>query len=163
MNKVLRNILCVSPQRVQDEKSLDMFEEFGLTLQEVSSGAEALLVIENSPVNMIVVEEELPDMSGIELLRSIQSFWPGTSRILLCDLQETKEGLIQALRHRFCHAILSSPLDYSDLFRLVTVESHQSEMVGTDLISKTMQMPSFEEIQPPYGVSSAPVLETPQT
>lgn len=48
-----------------------------------TSGAEALAILKRTPVHVIVSDQRMPEMAGIDLLRQVKEMSPHTMRILL--------------------------------------------------------------------------------
>ena len=64
----------------------------------VDAGAAALDMLSKTPVDLVVVDEALADMSGLELARQVAVRWPLTAVALVStlegeDFHETTEGL----------------------------------------------------------------------
>lgn len=81
-----------------------------------SSGAEALIAMEQSPADVIVSDMRMPNMSGGELLLEIQRRWPATTRIVLSgqtDAADLQKGL------GAIHQYLAKPCDPDELCRAV--------------------------------------------
>ena len=53
-----------------------------------SSGAEALEILAMQPVQVIISDQRMPEMSGIELLSKVKSLYPQTVRIILSGYSE---------------------------------------------------------------------------
>ncbi|HXS36289.1 MAG TPA: response regulator, partial [Flavipsychrobacter sp.] len=47
------------------------------------SGADAVKILENSEINIIVTDQRMPNMTGVEFLESILGIYPEPIRILL--------------------------------------------------------------------------------
>lgn len=59
----------------------DEFEIVG----EVSTGLEALAVLERTPVDIVLTDIRMPDMDGLELLEQIHNRWPETKTFILSN------------------------------------------------------------------------------
>jgi len=55
-----------------------------------SSGAEALEILAKEPVRVIVSDQRMPEMSGIELLSRVKGLYPDTVRIILSGYSELR-------------------------------------------------------------------------
>lgn len=76
-------ILCVD-----DEPSIlsalgRLFRLRGWTVLVASSGAEALLLLQKEPVDVVISDMRMPAMDGAQLLEKVFEGWPATKRILL--------------------------------------------------------------------------------
>jgi len=67
-----------------------------------SSGEEALVIMEQQPVQVLVSDVRMPGMDGEALLNAVQQRWPGTLRMVLSGYydDETSIRLVKAT-HRF--------------------------------------------------------------
>jgi CheY-like chemotaxis protein len=57
--------------------------DHGLEVLETSSGLAALTVLENTDVDLVVSDYQMPGLDGIELLAVIRVRWPRVRRVLL--------------------------------------------------------------------------------
>lgn len=57
----------------------------GTELHVAGSGSEALDILRNASIQVVVADEELPDGNGSELLTRVRRSWPSTKRIVLTD------------------------------------------------------------------------------
>jgi HD-like signal output (HDOD) protein/ActR/RegA family two-component response regulator len=71
------------------------------------SGARAIQELERAPQDVLVTDVRMPDMDGIELLRTVRNRWPETVRIALSDRAFSDDvGQLLPLAHQY----LSKPL-----------------------------------------------------
>ena len=57
---------------------------------QAGSGTEALALLEQHPVDVVVSDMRMPGMDGAELLAQVRARWPTTSRILLTGYADMK-------------------------------------------------------------------------
>jgi len=55
------------------------------------SGAEALQLLEQECVQIVVSDQRMPGMSGVEFLRSVRTRWPDTIRMILSGYTESED------------------------------------------------------------------------
>lgn len=80
------------------------------------SGAEALTAFSRAPAEVVVCHSRMGGTSGAELLERVQSKWPSTLRILLCDANGA--GLpLRAVNA--AHQLLSEPFEPAGLRQAV--------------------------------------------
>jgi two-component system response regulator HupR/HoxA len=72
------------------------------------SGAEALKMMENTPVDAIITDQKMPDMTGIELLEISQKIYPHLVRIILTGFTDV-EDLIAAINTGKVHKYITKP------------------------------------------------------
>ncbi len=75
-------------------------------LLQAGSGAEALALLEQQPVDVVVSDMRMPGMDGAELLARVRERWPATSRILLtgyADMKATIAAINEGQIYRYIH------------------------------------------------------------
>lgn len=60
----------------------------GFECIEVSSGVEALAALETQPVPLVLSDYHMPVLDGAELLRTVQSRWPGTAVVIITAISD---------------------------------------------------------------------------
>lgn len=73
-----------------DEKDIDISIE-------VSSGLEVLEILEKQPVDIILMDIDMPDMNGIEATRAVKERYPDT-RILILSMYDNLEFILDVLK-----------------------------------------------------------------
>ena len=68
------------------------------------SGEDALRALESEPVDVVITDYTMPQMSGVDLLAAVAQRWPSVGRVMIsghADLEELRtaeaNGVIQAL------------------------------------------------------------------
>jgi CheY-like chemotaxis protein len=95
----MRHILLVTPRpRELEAFTRGLLAGGGTTLSQVADGASALAVIKAAPPALVVVDEVLPDMPGLELVRRIVTVNAFVATALVSALpsgefHEVSEGL----------------------------------------------------------------------
>lgn len=88
-----------------------------------SSGEEALRLLEQEPVHVIVSDQRMPDMVGSELLTLVRDRYPDTMRILLTGYSDL-EAVAQAINKGGIFAYATKPWDENDL-RMRILQAHE--------------------------------------
>jgi len=83
-----------------------------------SSGAEALAILEQRPVWMIISDERMPEMSGSELLGEVYRRWPEVTRVILSG-QASMESVISAINEARIFRFLTKPTSPEELSHTV--------------------------------------------
>lgn len=83
-----------------------------------SSGAEAIKLLEQHDVAVVITDQRMPQMTGIELLRQTADLRPHMVRILLTGYMDV-EALVEALNSGLVHTYLSKPWSNEDLKRRI--------------------------------------------
>ena len=77
-----------------------------------ASGAEALALLERTPVDLVVSDVRMPGMDGPELLEIVRKNWPGTIRMILSGHSD-RDFVFRSVRP--AHQFLSKPCTPDDL------------------------------------------------
>jgi two-component system response regulator AtoC len=77
------SILLADPERESLEHLAELVQEGGAEPVLASSGGEALAMLGSRPVDIVVTELSLPDMTGLELLGSLSDGWPGLPVVVI--------------------------------------------------------------------------------
>ncbi|MDW7710625.1 MAG: response regulator [Deferrisomatales bacterium] len=108
---------------VDDEENLlralaRLFRRLGHQILSARDGAEALLVLKEHPVSVIISDHRMPGMSGAELLRAAAQVQPEAVRVMLTgygDLQAATSAINESRVYRF----LPKPWEDAELLRTV--------------------------------------------
>jgi PAS domain S-box-containing protein len=65
-----------------------MLEDLGHTVLEAHSGREALDILHATPVDLVVTDQAMPRMSGLQLVRTVADKWPHLPAILVSGYAE---------------------------------------------------------------------------
>jgi CheY-like chemotaxis protein len=65
-----------------------MLEDLGHTVFEAHSGREALNILRATPIDLVVTDQAMPRMSGLQLVRTIAAEWPHLATILVSGYAE---------------------------------------------------------------------------
>jgi response regulator RpfG family c-di-GMP phosphodiesterase len=76
--------------------------------------ADALKVLENEDVDMVISDSRMPDMDGPTLLAEVQRRWPDKMRIMLTGYSDMT-ATIKAINEGRIHRYLSKPWDDTEL------------------------------------------------
>ena len=91
----------------------------GHSVLTATSGAQALTLLEQLPVDLLISDMRMPGMDGTQLLEQVQQRWPQVVRILLtghAELDSTVAAINRGRIFRFIH----KPWDEGDLLGAVT-------------------------------------------
>lgn len=120
-----QNTLLPRPRRrtlllVDDEESIlsalkRVFRRDGYHILTATSGARALELLADEPVDVIVSDQRMPGMTGIEFFREAKRLYPDTVRITLSGYTDL-ESIIQAVNEGYVYKFLTKPWE-DDLLR----------------------------------------------
>jgi len=82
------------------------------------SGAQALRLMEENPVHLVVSDARMPGMDGVELLGEIRTRWPDCMRILLTGYADIN-ATIRAINDGSIYRYISKPWHDGDLCQVI--------------------------------------------
>jgi len=107
---------------VDDEPEI-LFSLRGLLRREfdlhtATSGAEALEVLHRHPVHVIMSDQRMPEMTGVELLRRVRGECPEAIRIVFTGYADIK-AVIDAINQGQIYRYLTKPWDPDELIAVL--------------------------------------------
>lgn len=105
-----------------------LFRKDGHTIVTASSGAEGLAVLEAQRVDVIISDQRMPGMTGVEFLREAKLKFPDTIRIVLSgytELQSVTDAINEGAIYRF----LTKPWDDDQLREQITKAFEHKELL----------------------------------
>lgn len=81
------------------------------------SGAEALVMLHEQPVDVVVTDMRMPGMTGVQLLDQVHAHWPESARIILSGQTDQADLLMDI---GVVHQFLQKPCDAQLLRRAIT-------------------------------------------
>jgi response regulator RpfG family c-di-GMP phosphodiesterase len=85
------------------------------------SGYEGLRALERAPVQVVVADQRMPEMSGVDFLAQVRARYPDTTRLLLTGYADLP-AVIAAINHGHVFRYITKPWD-PDGLRLVLREA----------------------------------------
>ena len=116
---------------------------------EVADGVEALDVLKNERVDLLITDVLMPNMDGIELLEQARAVQPNLCAIVMTG-QSTPDAVIGAFRNQVCDLLLK-PFSYDDLRAAVTDALNQTIRSNIEIISAK---PNWIEIRVPCDLTT---------
>lgn len=95
------------------------------------SGAEALALLEQHNVALLISDQRMPQMSGIELMKKTVALRPQMVRILLTGYTDV-EALIEAINSGLVYRYVTKPWDNDDLKLIVIRALENYEVVKSN-------------------------------
>lgn len=88
-----------------------------------ATAEEAFTVLDRERVSVAIVDQNLPDLAGVEVLRRLRQRWPDTIRIMLTASADTRTA-IAAINDGHVYRYMTKPWDNNE-FRVILRESVQ--------------------------------------
>ncbi len=103
---------------VDDEPdNLELFrQQFGTSyvVRTAASAREALEILERDDVALLLTDERMPQMSGIELLAKVEERWPDVVRVIVSAYGDATR-LLRAINHGHAHEYVLKPWEKAEL------------------------------------------------
>ena len=119
----------------------------GLDVWEAASGREALTLVEENPVAVMVIESGLPLISGFDLARQVRrhGFGANTALIIITDVSWPAQRKAAAVQQMDLLALLSRPVDPAQVAEVV--------LSAVDLPSVADQHPAEVQLRGTLGAT----------
>jgi DNA-binding NtrC family response regulator len=117
-------------------------EKAGLDVRLASTAEEALRVLHDHPMDIVLTDVKMPGASGLELLREVKSRWPDIQVVVMTG-QGTVEDAVRAMKHGAADYIIK-PVSKEEL--LVVLDKAAREKA---LLAEVEQL--RQEVQDRYG------------
>jgi two-component system, NtrC family, sensor kinase len=111
------NVLLVDDEKHFREILVKRLNQRGMVALQASDGEEALRLLEEKPVNVIVMDVKMPKMNGIETLRHVKERYPATEVIMLTGHASTRDGVDGIKSGAFDY--LAKPIEFEQLLRKI--------------------------------------------
>jgi two-component system response regulator HupR/HoxA len=118
--------------------------QYGVHLAQ--SGEEALQILHKIPVDAIITDQKMPNMTGIEFLELSQKDYPNLVRIVLTGFTEV-EDLIAAINTGKVHKYITKPWEPEDLRLTVRDALEKMELVRENERLATELQSANEKLQ----------------
>jgi len=137
----LQSVLIVDDDPMTVEALLLTLEGLGVEVHTALNGEEALRVIEKTPLAVIICDQSLPDISGLEVLKQAMVLQPNTSRIVITGTANVDVAADLVNIAHISHFILK-PWDYN-----ILVQAVQSSIEKFNLIRENRRLNDVNSIQ----------------
>ena len=114
------SILVVDDTQAMAESLADILEAKGFSVSKAASGAEALEILRERPVDILLTDVKMPEMDGLELFRETQSLYPKLITIFMTAY--SADDLIQQGMAEGVKIVLTKPLEINFLLHLFSAE-----------------------------------------
>ncbi|WP_153110521.1 HD domain-containing phosphohydrolase [Propionivibrio limicola] len=110
----------------------------GYTIFTARNGREALAILEQNPVDLVLSDMRMPEMDGAKFLEQVRTNWPGTVRLLLTGYADIA-STIDAINRGEIYRYIAKPWDDNDLKLIVrdALESSRLRRENARLLALT--------------------------
>lgn len=109
-----------------------------------SSAPEALRILASTPVDVIVSDHRMPDMTGVEFFRIAKEAYPETIRIMLSGYTEL-QSVTDAVNEGAIYKFLTKPWDDSQLKEHIAEAFHRKGLANENLrLNEQLRMVNVE-------------------
>lgn len=125
-----------------------LFRPSGYRVHIANSGAEALTVLRENPIDVVVSDMRMPEMDGAQFLTNVSEEWPETTRMLLTGYADLTSA-IDAINNGSITRYLTKPWQDADLVmcleqaietRRLTHEKNRLETLTREQNSELMSL-----------------------
>jgi CheY-like chemotaxis protein/EAL domain-containing protein (putative c-di-GMP-specific phosphodiesterase class I) len=135
---------------VDDEKFIcsalhRTFKQHNYQVFEASSGSQALDILKNNPIDVVLSDQRMPEMTGTELLSIVKDYYPRTGRIILSghsDMNDMADAINKANIHRF----IPKPWKDDDLLQTVKRTMPKHKTPGLPTLPLQAKLPGHKNI-----------------
>ena len=110
------SILVVDDDPSMADSLADILEIKGFGVHTAYSGAEALEILRDQPVDILLTDVRMPDMNGVELYRKTRRNFPDLITILMTAY--SADDIIQQGMQEGIKTVLNKPVDMDFLLSL---------------------------------------------
>ncbi len=114
MGKRDRIILVVDDEEATRNALARVLESAGYTVHTASGGKEALRMAEEQPIQLVISDYHMPDMTGIELFMLLRERHPNICRIMVTG-QADKDVVVRSINDGEVYRFIQKPWDNSVL------------------------------------------------
>ncbi|MBU2708655.1 response regulator [Zooshikella marina] len=118
MNKHNESILFVDDEPSILSALRRLFRKSDYDCSFANSGQEGLTILEEKPIDLIVSDMRMPQMSGAEFLATVKERWPNTIRMLLTGHSDIG-ATIEALNKGGIYRYISKPWDDDEFKQII--------------------------------------------
>lgn len=165
---VKHTILCVDDE-IDNVDALERLFRKKYSVLKATSGTAALKILDENPqVAIVISDQRMPSMTGVEFLEKVQKTHPETLRILLTGYTDI-DSVIAAINQGQIYRYLSKPWDSVDLSHTVdqAVEkyeiSRELRQKNIDLAKALSELKSLDKAKSNFMILINHELKTPLT
>ncbi|MGQ5523025.1 response regulator [Chitinimonas sp. PSY-7] len=118
MSEIPRSLLLVDDEAGVLSSLSRLFRTDGYEILRACSGQEGLDILSKQAVSVVISDQRMPGMTGVEFLRKVRENYPKTVRIVLSGYTDLK-SVTDAINEGAIYKFLTKPWDDTELRALV--------------------------------------------
>lgn len=132
-----RHTLLIVDDEVEILRSLSLTFADDYEIFTASSAAEALEVLGKEPIALVLTDQRMPDMTGVELLTQVLRINPNIIRMILTGYTDTA-AIIQAINRGHIYQFITKPWNRQELRITVkrALESYELTLANQQLLEQ---------------------------
>jgi len=111
------NLLITDDDGAVRETLQSVFEPRGFNTITADNGAQALEIVARQPIDLLLTDMYMPEMTGLETIRRVKQFRVAMPCILLSASLD--DALAEQARQAAVFTVLSKPVRFADVTRVV--------------------------------------------
>ena len=141
-----RSILVVDDHAPNREFIREALDNSAYEISEAQNASEALEYLRRQEINLVITDVRMPSISGVELLKRLQSQYPNIV-VVLVSAFATVAGAVEAMKFG-AHDYLIRPFEIDELRSVVqrAFDYHDSRIRQKQYIQASGKRPGFESI-----------------
>ncbi len=125
---------------------LRIFRQENYTLLSAGSAAEALSILSENPVHVVISDHRMPEMSGTDLLQEIKKRYPATIRIMLTGYADV-DAVMGAVNDGAVYKFITKPWNDDDLRLTVSLALEQYDLIQENKSLKQKAVTQKKELK----------------
>ncbi|MEJ2038402.1 MAG: response regulator, partial [Desulfosarcinaceae bacterium] len=140
------NLLFVDDEKAVLKAMLRIFRRQNYALFTAETGQQALSVMEEEKIQVVVSDHRMPGMTGTDLLREIKKRWPQTIRIMLTGYADV-DAVMGAVNDGAVYKFITKPWNDEDLRLTVSLALEQYDLMQENKSLKKQTANQHREIK----------------
>lgn len=122
----MKKLLLVDDDKIALTSLSIIFSQEGYSVLTAQSGSDALDILKKGKVDIVIMDHRMPDMTGLEALKTIKKLYPGIIRIMITGDPDLT-AFIPAMKDGEIEHYICKPWKYDTLmFRLrMIIQGHK--------------------------------------
>ncbi|MFY9316320.1 MAG: HD domain-containing phosphohydrolase [Burkholderiales bacterium] len=140
------SLLCVDDEPNILNALRRLFRPQGYRILVANSGAEGLAQLEREPIDVVISDMRMPEMSGAEFLEKVRGRWPDSVRILLTGYSEI-ESTVAAINAGQIARYVSKPWNDDEMLLIVREALERKNLIDDKQRLEVLARKQNEELK----------------